>query len=48
MSQTHNRPLMIFILGARATISPFAIDMYRSAFPKVAMALVLASLSRCS
>ena len=39
MSQTHNRPLTIFILGALSTISPFAIDMYLSAFPKMAVAL---------
>jgi DHA1 family bicyclomycin/chloramphenicol resistance-like MFS transporter len=39
MSQTHNRPLIIFILGALSTISPFAIDMYLPAFPKMAVAL---------
>ena len=36
MSQTHNRPLIIFILGALSTISPFAIDMYLPAFPEMA------------
>ena len=39
MSQTHNRPLIIFILGALATISPFAIDMYLPAFPEMAAGL---------
>jgi len=39
MSQTHNRPLIIFILGALSTISPFAIDMYLPAFPEMATAL---------
>ena len=39
MSQTHNRPLIIFILGALSTISPFAIDMYLPAFPEIAKAL---------
>ena len=34
MSQpTHNRVLIIVILGALSTISPFAIDMYLPAFP---------------
>lgn len=31
-----NRPLVIFILGSLATISPFAIDMYLPAFPQIA------------
>jgi MFS transporter, DHA1 family, multidrug resistance protein len=39
MSQTHNRPLIIFILGALSTISPFAIDMYLPAFPEMAASL---------
>ena len=39
MSQTHNRPLIIFILGALSTISPFAIDMYLPAFPEMAAGL---------
>ena len=39
MSQTHNRILIIVILGALSTISPFAIDMYLPAFPQVAAAL---------
>ncbi len=39
MSQTHNRPLTIFILGALSTISPFAIDMYLPAFPEMAAGL---------
>jgi len=39
MSQTHNRWLIIVILGALSTISPFAIDMYLPAFPQIADAL---------
>ena len=39
MSQTHNRTLIIVILGALSTISPFAIDMYLPAFPEIAAAL---------
>ena len=39
MSQTHNRFLIIVILGALSTISPFAIDMYLPAFPEIAAAL---------
>jgi DHA1 family bicyclomycin/chloramphenicol resistance-like MFS transporter len=39
MSPTHNRWLIILILGALSTISPFAIDMYLPAFPDVANAL---------
>ncbi len=39
MSQTHNRVLIIVILGALSTISPFAIDMYLPAFPEIAAAL---------
>jgi DHA1 family bicyclomycin/chloramphenicol resistance-like MFS transporter len=39
MSQSHNRPLIIFILGALSTISPFAIDMYLPAFPEMATGL---------
>src|SRR4029077_626907 len=39
MSKSHNRPLIIFILGALSTISPFAIDMYLPAFPEMARAL---------
>ncbi|HEX3798091.1 MAG TPA: multidrug effflux MFS transporter [Verrucomicrobiae bacterium] len=36
---THNRTLIILILGALSTISPFAIDMYLPAFPQIAAAL---------
>ncbi len=36
---THNRTLIILILGALSTISPFAIDMYLPAFPEIAAAL---------
>jgi DHA1 family bicyclomycin/chloramphenicol resistance-like MFS transporter len=39
MSASHNRIFIIVILGALATISPFAIDMYLPAFPEVAAAL---------
>jgi MFS transporter, DHA1 family, multidrug resistance protein len=39
MPQTHNRNLIIVILGALSTISPFAIDMYLPAFPQMADAL---------
>src|SRR5580698_1859694 len=40
MSQkTHNRFLIILILGSLSTISPFAIDMYLPAFPEIAGAL---------
>src|SRR5580698_8809006 len=39
MSQSHNRFLIIIILGALSTISPFAIDMYLPAFPEIAAAL---------
>jgi DHA1 family bicyclomycin/chloramphenicol resistance-like MFS transporter len=39
MSQTQNRYLIIIILGALSTISPFAIDMYLPAFPQIATAL---------
>src|SRR5450432_3808062 len=39
MPQPHNRTLIIVILGALSTISPFAIDMYLPAFPQVAAAL---------
>ena len=39
MSQSHNRTLIIIILGALSTISPFAIDMYLPAFPAIAAAL---------
>jgi len=39
MSQSHNRYLIIVILGALSTISPFAIDMYLPAFPEMAAAL---------
>ena len=39
MSQSHNRRLIILILGALSTISPFAIDMYLPAFPGMADAL---------
>lgn len=39
MTQTHNRFLIIVILGALSTISPFAIDMYLPAFPEIAAAL---------
>ncbi|HVU08915.1 MAG TPA: multidrug effflux MFS transporter [Verrucomicrobiae bacterium] len=39
MSRSHNRHLIIVILGALSTISPFAIDMYLPAFPQMADAL---------
>src|SRR5271169_384384 len=39
MSQSRNRYLIIVILGALSTISPFAIDMYLPAFPQIAAAL---------
>ncbi|HEY4952751.1 MAG TPA: multidrug effflux MFS transporter [Verrucomicrobiae bacterium] len=39
MSQSPNRYLIIIILGALSTISPFAIDMYLPAFPQMAAAL---------
>jgi DHA1 family bicyclomycin/chloramphenicol resistance-like MFS transporter len=39
MAPTQNRPLIIFILGALSTISPFAIDMYLPAFPEMATGL---------
>jgi len=39
MTQSHNRHLIIIILGALSTISPFAIDMYLPAFPQIAAAL---------
>src|SRR5271154_1532273 len=39
MSQSHNRYLIILILGALSTISPFAIDMYLPAFPEIATSL---------
>jgi len=39
MSQSRNRYLIIIILGALSTISPFAIDMYLPAFPEIATAL---------
>ena len=39
MSQSKNRHLIILILGALSTISPFAIDMYLPAFPEIADAL---------
>src|SRR5258706_5928327 len=39
MSQSRNRYLIIIILGALSTISPFAIDMYLPAFPQIATAL---------
>ncbi len=39
MPQSHNRYLIIVILGALSTISPFAIDMYLPAFPQIADAL---------
>src|SRR5471030_3091045 len=39
MPQTQNRYLIIIILGALSTISPFAIDMYLPAFPQMADAL---------
>ena len=39
MPQTQNRYLIILILGALSTISPFAIDMYLPAFPEIAAAL---------
>ncbi len=39
MSQSQNRYLIIVILGALSTISPFAIDMYLPAFPQIAAAM---------
>src|ERR1700749_4755995 len=39
MPETKNRFLIIIILGALSTISPFAIDMYLPAFPEMASAL---------
>src|SRR5580693_9858728 len=36
---THNRFLIILILGSLSTLSPFAIDMYLPAFPQIAAAL---------
>src|ERR1700733_4601493 len=39
MSQSRNRYLIIIILGALSTISPFAIDMYLPAFSQIAAAL---------
>jgi DHA1 family bicyclomycin/chloramphenicol resistance-like MFS transporter len=39
MSRSRNRYLIIIILGALSTISPFAIDMYLPAFPQIAAAL---------
>jgi MFS transporter, DHA1 family, multidrug resistance protein len=39
MSQSQNRYLIMLILGALSTISPFAIDMYLPAFPEIATAL---------
>ena len=39
MSTSGNRHLIIVILGALSTISPFAIDMYLPAFPEIAGAL---------
>lgn len=39
MAPTHNRILIILILGALSTISPFAIDMYLPAFPEISTAL---------
>ena len=39
MPQTQNRYLIILILGALSTISPFAIDMYLPAFPEISAAL---------
>jgi DHA1 family bicyclomycin/chloramphenicol resistance-like MFS transporter len=38
-SQSQNRFLIIVILGALSTISPFAIDMYLPAFPQIAEAM---------
>ena len=38
MAQTQNRKIIILILGALSTISPFAIDMYLPAFPQIAAA----------
>jgi DHA1 family bicyclomycin/chloramphenicol resistance-like MFS transporter len=39
MSRTPHRNWIIVILGALATIGPFAIDMYLPAFPEIAAAL---------
>src|SRR5262249_34386797 len=36
---THNRFLIVLILGSLSTLSPFAIDMYLPAFPEIASAL---------
>jgi DHA1 family bicyclomycin/chloramphenicol resistance-like MFS transporter len=39
MSATHNRFIIIVILGALSTITPFAIDMYLPMYPEMAAAL---------
>src|SRR5580704_8694626 len=40
MTRSHRRDfLVILILGALSTISPFSIDMYLPAFPEIATAL---------
>ena len=39
VSVSRNRHLIIVILGALSTISPFAVDMYLPAFPEIAGAL---------
>src|SRR5579862_4849544 len=36
---SHNRPLIILILGSLSTLSPFAIDMYLPAFPEISTSL---------
>ncbi len=36
---SHNRTLIILILGSLSTISPFAIDMYLPSFPEISTAL---------
>jgi DHA1 family bicyclomycin/chloramphenicol resistance-like MFS transporter len=36
---SHNRTLIILILGSLSTISPFAIDMYLPSFPEISAAL---------
>jgi len=38
-TQNRNQPLIIFILGALSTVSPFSIDMCLPAFPQIAQTL---------
>jgi MFS transporter, DHA1 family, multidrug resistance protein len=39
MSASHNRTIIIIILGALSTITPFAIDMYLPMYPEMAASL---------